>query len=146
MSIFVAAFHFLGLGLSFSGVALRIQGIKHAYNTKDLKGVYLGDNIWGIAAILIIVSGLLRAFAGYEKGTEFYLQNKWFHMKLGLFLLIFAAEIYPMVKLIKWRIQRKQIYEESDQAVLQKILIASKVELLLLVGIVFLASTMARMI
>ena len=39
-------------------------------------------------------TGLLRAFAGLEKGSAYYLANSTFHLKIGLFLLILALEIF----------------------------------------------------
>ena len=44
--------------------------------------------MWGIAAALWLVTGLLRAFAGLEKGTGFYLASPLFWTKMGLFLLV----------------------------------------------------------
>lgn len=148
MSTIIAALHFIGLGLSFTGVSLRIQGIRQALRTKELRGVFLGDNIWGIAGILILVTGLLRAFGGYEKGSSFYLQNSWFHFKLSAFILIVLLEIYPMIQLIKWRISRKTSLQDSEAAsdlvVLKRTDWISKIELVLLFVIVFLAAAMTR--
>ena len=52
--------------------------------------------------------GLLRAFAGLEKPTAFYLSNGFFYVKMALFLAVFALEITPMVTFIKWRAARSR--------------------------------------
>jgi len=41
-----------------------------------------------VAAGLWIVTGLLRAFAGFEKGTAYYLENDAFLIKMALLILI----------------------------------------------------------
>jgi len=45
----------------------------------------------------------MRAFGGFEKGTDYYLHQPLFHLKMTLFVLILLLEIAPMVTLIKWR-------------------------------------------
>jgi putative membrane protein len=56
-----------------------------------------------MAAALWIVTGLLRAFAGYEKGADYYLHNKLFLAKLILLAVVLALELQPMAGLIGWR-------------------------------------------
>lgn len=49
------------------------------------------------------MTGLLRAFAGYEKGSSYYLHNHLFLTKMGLLALILILEVGPLVTLIQWR-------------------------------------------
>ena len=44
--------------------------------------------MWGVAALLWLVTGLLRAFGGLEKGTQFYLTSNLFWVKMTLFGII----------------------------------------------------------
>jgi len=37
--------------------------------------VFHADNWYGVAAILWVVTGLLRAYGGLEKGSAYYLEN-----------------------------------------------------------------------
>src|SRR5262249_32635315 len=67
--------------------------------------VLAADNAWGIAAILWIVSGLLRVFYG-GKETSFYWRNGFFWVRLGLFAVVFVLELAPMTTFIRVRVAR----------------------------------------
>ena len=54
------------------------------------------------------MTGLLRAFAGLEKGTAFYLASPLFWLKMALFVAIVALELWPMATFIRWRREQKQ--------------------------------------
>jgi len=103
----MATAHYLALGIGLGGVFVRGQGFRQALRGEPggLARAFQGDNAWGIAALLWLPSGLLRAFGGLEKGTDWYLHNPMFHLKLTLFGLLFLAELWPMVTLIRWRIR-----------------------------------------
>ena len=58
----------------------------------------------GVAAALWLVTGLLRAFGGLEKGSAFYLASRLFWLKMALFALVVALEVWPMLTLIRWRV------------------------------------------
>lgn len=60
------------------------------------------DRWYGIFAGVILVVGFLRVFY-FEKGSAFYFSNPFFHIKLGLFVLIGLLSIYPTVKFIGWK-------------------------------------------
>lgn len=113
MSAILSAVHIwafaLGLGgVFFRGYFLKLLRSHPEAQALHLKKVFLADNVWGVAALLWLVTGLLRAFAGYEKGTEFYLQSTLFWVKMALFAGIFIMEIYPMWTLIKWRLGKRE--------------------------------------
>ncbi len=57
----------------------------------------------GVAAILWIGTGLVRAFGGFEKGSFYYLHNHFFWAKMGLLATILILELRPMITLIQWR-------------------------------------------
>ena len=90
MAAMVAAFHFIALGMGSTGIVIRARSLK----AKQLKTAFFGDNLWGIAALLWIVSGLLRAFGSYEKGSTYYLQQPFFWVKMLLFTAIVIHSIW----------------------------------------------------
>ncbi len=47
----------------------------------------------------------MRAFGGFEKGSEYYFHNHFFMARMGLLALILLLELKPMDTLIQWRIQ-----------------------------------------
>jgi putative membrane protein len=59
------------------------------------------DLVYGIAAGLMIVFGLLRVYF-FEKGPNYYLSNHIFWTKMALFVIIGLLSIYPTIRYIKW--------------------------------------------
>jgi putative membrane protein len=101
----LAAIHLLAFALGFWAVLNRGTAfIRLAAGTAQARNVLLADNLWGISAVILLVTGGMRAFGGYEKGTDYYLHQPLFHLKMTLFVLILLLEIMPMITLIKWRI------------------------------------------
>lgn len=142
MSALIAALHYIALGLGFAGLSIRIMGLREGQNF--LRQAFFGDSLWGIAAVLWIVTGLLRAFGGLEKGSAYYLQNHWFYAKMGVFLLIFLLEVRPMITMIRWRIVKKSKLSSDDIPLIRSLVRISFLELILLTSLPFLASLMAR--
>ena len=103
-----AAMHLLALGIGLGSIWGRARALGEPLDAAGLRRVFYADTWWGIAAILWLATGLLRAFGGLEKGTSYYLHNRFFHAKLGLFVLILLLELRPMAALIRWRIDAKR--------------------------------------
>jgi putative membrane protein len=102
---FLAAVHLLAVALGFWAVLVRGTHFRRlAVGTGEARSVLIADNIWGICALILLVTGGMRAFGGYEKGTDYYLHQPLFHLKMTLFVLILILEVAPMVTLIKWRV------------------------------------------
>jgi putative membrane protein len=143
LSAIVSSLHLLALGIGLPSVFLRGRALKGRLDREGLRRLFAADTVWGIAAALWLVTGLLRAFGGLEKGTAFYLGSWLFLTKMGLFLLIVALEIRPMVTFIRWRatLRRGAVPDISAARALYQL---NHVELALVVVIVFVASFMAR--
>src|SRR3989338_9095686 len=101
----VSSLHVLALALGLPGVFLRGRALRAPLDAPGFRRLFAADNVWGLAALLWIVTGLLRAFGGLEKGTHFYLRSTLFWAKLALFAAVFALELRPMLTLIRWRRQ-----------------------------------------
>lgn len=107
ISAWVASLHYLGLGIGLGSVYARARAFSELAQGQDrIRQVLFADNWWGISALLLMVSGFLRAFGGLEKGTAFYLSSPLFHGKMLLFLIVGLLEIMPMITLIRWRMRR----------------------------------------
>ena len=143
ISALVAALHFLALGIGLPSSYLRGRALKGRLDGEGLRRLFTADNVWGLAAALWIVTGLLRAFGGLEKGSAFYLASRLFWVKLDLFLLVFVLEIWPMLTFIRWRRQRRR-GELPDTSRARALYVLTHVELALVVVIVFVATFMAR--
>jgi putative membrane protein len=139
----VSSLHLLALAIGLPAVFLRGRALKGPLDANGVRCLLAADNAWGVAAVLWIVTGLLRAFGGLEKGTEFYLRTPLFWTKMGLFLLILLLEIRPMVTFIRWRIRLGRNLP-VDTSVAPGLYTLNHIELALVVVMVFVASMMAR--
>lgn len=139
----LAAIHLLALGIGLGAVWVRGSALRGQLDQEKLRSVFLADTYWGIAAALWIVTGLLRAFAGYEKGTSYYIHNGAFLLKMALLLIILALEIWPMITLIQWRIRsrRGELPDTTPAAAMARI---SRVQAVLVILMVLAATAMAR--
>ena len=104
----VATLHLLGFPLGLGAVWERSRALTRARGATDLSRVFVADNLWGVAALLWIATGLLRVFGGIEKGAAYYLHDRAFYIKMAFFILILLLEVWPMMTLIRWRIQLRR--------------------------------------
>ena len=143
LSAIVAALHSLALALGLPSVFLRGRALKGPLDRERLRRLFAADTVWGLAAALWLVTGLLRAFGGLDKGTAFYVSSRLFWLKLALFALVIALEVWPMVTLLRWRavLRAGRMPDTSAAGALFHL---NHVELALIVIIVFVASFMAR--
>lgn len=141
---FLAAVHLLAFALGFWAVLKRGTAFRRlAAGTGEAGRVLLADNLWGISALILLVTGGMRAFGGYEKGTDYYLHQPLFHLKMTLLVLILLIELAPMITLVKWRIaSARGAALDTERAKLYARI--SHVEALLLVLMVIAATGMAR--
>lgn len=140
MAAALAALHYLALAIGFSALTLRGVRMQEGSLTKILNA----DNFWGIAALLWIVTGLLRAFGGFEKGSDYYLHSHWFWLKMTLFLGVFLLELWPMTTFIKWRVSKKSSLENSDRELLKRFVLINRLQSILVLLIPVVAVCMAR--
>ena len=143
LAAIVSALHVLALALGLPGVFLRGRALKSRLDREGLRRLFAADAVWGIAASLWLVTGLLRAFGGLEKGTAFYLGSWLFIAKAALFVLIVVLEIWPMVTFLRWRaaVRRGGV---PDTAAARALYQVNHVQMVLVVTMVFVAAFMAR--
>jgi putative membrane protein len=139
----IAAIHLLGLGLGLGAIWSRSRALKDPSEPRNIQRALFADTLWGIAALLWITTGLARAFAGLEKGSAYYLSNDAFWVKMALLALVLLLEVWPMVTLIRWRIQLGR-GETIDTEPARRFAQISAVQTVLVVMMVFAATAMAR--
>ncbi len=138
-----AALHLLALGIGLGAIWTRGRALGGELDNDGLRRVFLADGFWGFAALLWISTGLVRAFAGLEKGTDYYLNNTMFIIKMALLGIILILEIWPMVTLIRWRVKlgRGEMLDTDAAPTMARI---SQAQVVLVVLMVFAATAMAR--
>lgn len=139
----IATLHLLALAIGSAGVFLRGRALKTAKDQNDVPAILRADDLWGLAGLLWLVTGVWRAFFGIEKGTEYYMENPLFHVKLGLFLLLLGIEMVPVWTLVGWRLKRRR-GEPVDLSKARSLARISHIEFGIVVIIVFLATAIAR--
>jgi|SRR5690554_4127933 len=139
----LASVHLIALGIGLGAIFSRALMLRSRGLEASLGRVFLADSLWGVAFLLWVSTGLWRAFGGVEKGTAYYLASNAFWIKMSLLVAITLLEVWPMTTLLRWRRQRSnaQLLDLSVAARLSKI---SLLQAVLLVGMVFAATAMAR--
>ena len=148
LAALLAATHYLALALGLGGVfarGLRLRDLRRQRDdARALQRLLLSDTVWGVAALLWLATGLLRAFGHIEKQPVFYLRNGFFHLKMTLFLIVLLLELLPMITFIRWRIARGKKQDPVATARLDRLIRINDIEVALVVCIPFTASLMAR--
>ena len=81
----------------------------------------------------------------FEKGGEFYVDNLFFQIKIGLFLLAALISIYPTISFARWKSDLDQdVAPVLTSAQVKSLRRALHWELMLIAGILLCASLMAR--
>ena len=144
----LSALHLLALPIGFAAVLLRgirLRQLRRARGDAGARSAVLrADSAWGAAAALWLATGLVRAFGGVEKAPQFYLRNGFFWVKMGLFLLVLALEVAPMVTFLRWRLARERAGELAASAPLDRLIGLNDAESALVLAIPFAAALMAR--
>ncbi|ABC38498.1 DUF2214 family protein [Burkholderia thailandensis] len=107
----LAAVHLLAFGFAFASISARNRALKRVAASRqpaDLPDVFKADAIWGVSALVLITTGIVRAFGGFEKGGDYYLHAPLFHLKMGALALILVLELAPMTGLIRWRVSARR--------------------------------------
>lgn len=139
----LAALHLLALGIGVAGIWSRRAALRGTLDAAGIVRVLAADNLWAIAAILWLATGLLRAFGGYEKGSTYYLGNALFIAKMAAFILIWILEVWPMVTFIRWRIAIGR-HEAPDTRHASTFAVISLAQTVLVIIMVVAATGMAR--
>ena len=116
------------------------DSLRNPEDPRAIRRALVGDAWWGVAAIVWLATGLWRVFAGTEKAPSYYVASSAFAIKMGLFLVIVALEIWPSTTLMRWR-RRKA---EPDPRDVGRIEIISYVQVALVVAMALAAVSMAR--
>ncbi|NGY04139.1 DUF2214 family protein [Solimonas terrae] len=76
---------------------LKLSGVPDA-----VRSIARVDRIYGIAALVVFVTGMLRVWHG-GKGPDYYFHNGAFHGVIGLFILAALISVVPTLRFIRWR-------------------------------------------
>jgi putative membrane protein len=139
----LAAVHLLAFGFALASILRRSRGLRRCTSTEDLPIIFNADNGWGLSALVLIVTGAMRAFGAFGKGASYYLHEPLFLVKMLALVVILLLEIAPMMALLRWRVAvRRGDVPDLTQA--SRYAHIGAWQTTLLIVMVFAASGMAR--
>jgi len=144
----LAILHLLALGIGLGAVWGRARNLRSTpLDAAALRRAFANDSWWGIAAVLWISTGLIRLMKGTEKGTDYYVGNQLFMLKMTFLVGILLLEIWPMITLIRWRISLGRGMSASIIAApgtARRIALVSYFEAVLVIAMIAAAVAMSR--
>jgi putative membrane protein len=140
----VAYVHYLSFMLCFGALVLERRLIRANPSRDDATAMVITDVVYGIAALALLVSGILRVLY-FGQGSAFYTENPLFWWKVGLYLGVGALSLYPTITYILWVIPlRKGELPQVSEALASRLAWILNIELVGFALVPLLATLMAR--
>jgi putative membrane protein len=131
--------HYLGLAGLFAGLALELVLFRPRVDGATARRLAQVDAVYGLAAVLVLITGLLRLFAG-DKPAGYYGVNFIFHIKMTVFVVAVLLSVWPSVKFFGGR----RVVDDTEHHYPAAVGVLLRVELALLLLIPLLAVMMSR--
>lgn len=143
-SAVIAYLHYLSFMVAFAALVVEHLTLRKDLELKQAWQLILTDGIYGIAAITVLVTGVLRVLY-FGNGAAYYLSNPVFHLKVGLFILVGVLSLYPTISFLLWlKPLRQGQVPKLELSTVQRLIWVIRAELTFLSGIPLLAAMMAR--
>ena len=140
----VAYVHYLSFMLCFGALVLERRLIRPNPSKQDATLMVITDVVYGLAALALLVSGILRVMY-FGQGGSFYTENPLFWWKVGLYLSVGGLSLYPTITYILWAIPlRKGELPQVSEALANRLTWILNIELVGFALIPLLATLMAR--
>jgi len=144
LGAFVAFGHFLAFFALAAALVLELALIAESMNVAVARRIQRADMVAGLSAILLLLFGSLRVLY-FEKGTDYYLGNSFFQIKIVLFLLAALVSAYPTICFRRWKAELAQDIAPGLSAIeVTRLKRAIHWELVFIGGILVCASLMAK--
>ena len=102
MTTLFAFLHHLCAFTLVSALAIEFTLIRQELTLASARRLLMTDMVYGVAAGLLLVIGLLRVFF-FEKGAAYYFHSHAFLAKLTLFVVVGLLSIIPTMEFLSWR-------------------------------------------
>jgi putative membrane protein len=143
-STVVAYFHYAGFMVSFAALAVEALTLKREMSLSDAWKIAIADGLYGISATIILLTGILRVLY-FGKGTDYYLNNWAFYLKIGIFIGISLVSLYPTFSFIGWiKGLRQNSIPSLEASQFNRLTWMIRTELLGFISIPLFAAMMAR--
>jgi murein DD-endopeptidase MepM/ murein hydrolase activator NlpD len=143
-TILIAWLHLLALAVGLSGVWARARALddslRHPEDPRAIRRALVGGAWWGAALVVSLATGAWALVAAAGRGTTTYAASPAFAVKMGIFLVVVALDVWPNAVLLRWWRKRA----EPGPRDVGRIEILSYVQCALIAGIVLAAAVTAR--
>ena len=102
MSTLFAFLHHLSAFTLVAAIAIEFALVRSELTLASARRLAVTDMVYGIAAGVLLVVGLLRVFL-FEKGATYYFHSHAFLLKFSLFIIVGLASIIPTMEFLSWR-------------------------------------------
>jgi len=127
-----------------AALAVEVALFKPPLSTAQARLLLRTDAIFGAAAGLLLIVGLLRV-TYFEKGPAYYWHDAFFLIKFGAFLVAALISIYPTMTFLSWnRGLKSGAAPQVTPLRTQRVRLCLMLELTLIVVILLCAALMAR--
>lgn len=139
IELIVRYFHFLSIFVLVSTVVVELLLIRKINTRAEISFLSKIDAFYGLSSVLVVAAGL-TLWLGVGKPAEFYSQNPFFWVKLGLAILLGLLSIYPSIYFYKHK--KGEPTQEVETPKLVRLLIYFEVVCLIIIPLM--AVLMAR--
>src|SRR3546814_10144762 len=94
--------HYLAVFVMIGALMVQMVLLKLSNVADAVRSLVRIDRIYGIAALLVFVTGLARVWDG-GKGADYYWHNGMFHGVIGLFVLTALIYVMTTLRFMRWR-------------------------------------------
>ncbi|MDX2302303.1 MAG: DUF2214 family protein [Microscillaceae bacterium] len=141
LEILVRYLHFLCVFTIVATLAGEYILLKKSLNRSEIRRIMILDQLYGLAAVLLLGAGFTLWMLVGSKPAQFYTYNAIFWVKLSLFTTVGLFSIYPTIFFAK---EGKKGLPEAEIEIPTLVRNLVKWELILLIFIPLCASLMAR--
>ncbi len=141
----IAAYlHYLSIFVLFALLTIEHVQFRLPLDLQRARSLFRTDIAYGVCAGVVLLSGAARLL-WFAKPPAYYLNNGLFLAKFGLFLLVGLISLLPTWTFLNWRNQllAGEVPQPSARRA-RLVILAIRLELLLLMLIPLLATFMAR--
>lgn len=144
MAALFAFLHHLAAFTLVAALAVEFVLIRDALTLEKARKLMRADMIFGIAAGVVLLVGVLRVLH-FEKGGTYYMHSWTFLTKFALFVIVGLLSIVPTIEFLSWRraVARGQLPDVSAQR-LRSLRSIMHLELVGVVLILLFAALMAK--
>lgn len=140
----IAGLHYLGIMTLAATLLVELVTLRGSITRDAIQRLARTDLMYGMAAILVLATGLLRLTEAYGRGLAFYAQNGVFHLKVTLFVVVGIISIAPTIRFLRWRraMLKDNVLPEAHAVAGTRKLVMVQLHILFLIP--FLAALMVR--